>query len=134
MSPTIGIVIESLVAALLFVTIAYCIMLNKRLNETTTYELRGGGGQFSSQRNSLTEQFNTAGVRTLTQLAEGDAKDRSFNIAGKIARAMLDGAPRLLTHGATHFHTRNVRPGWAHRMPRTASIGAHFFYRVSGGG
>ena len=31
MSPTIGIVIESLVAALLFVTIAYCIMLNKRL-------------------------------------------------------------------------------------------------------
>lgn len=31
MSPTIGVVIESLVAALLFVTIAYCIMLNKRL-------------------------------------------------------------------------------------------------------
>ena len=31
MSPTIGIVIESLVAALLFVTIAYCVMLNKRL-------------------------------------------------------------------------------------------------------
>ena len=31
MSPTIGIVIESLVAALLFVTIAYCIMLNRRL-------------------------------------------------------------------------------------------------------
>jgi hypothetical protein len=31
MSPTIGIVIESLVAALLFVTIVYCVMLNKRL-------------------------------------------------------------------------------------------------------
>jgi hypothetical protein len=31
MSPIIGIVIESLVAALLFVTIAYCVMLNKRL-------------------------------------------------------------------------------------------------------
>jgi hypothetical protein len=31
MSPIIAIVIESLVAALLFVTIAYCIMLNKRL-------------------------------------------------------------------------------------------------------
>jgi hypothetical protein len=31
MSPTIGIVIESLVAALLFVTIAYCIKLNRRL-------------------------------------------------------------------------------------------------------
>jgi hypothetical protein len=31
MSPTIALVIESLVAALLFVTIAYCVVLNKRL-------------------------------------------------------------------------------------------------------
>ena len=31
MSPTIGIIIESLVAALLLVTIVYCTMLNKRL-------------------------------------------------------------------------------------------------------
>lgn len=31
MSPTIGIIIESLVAALLLVTIVYCSMLNKRL-------------------------------------------------------------------------------------------------------
>ncbi|MDX2220649.1 MAG: TonB-dependent receptor [Burkholderiales bacterium] len=67
------------------------VMLNKRLNESTTYELRGGGGQFSSQRNSLTEQFSAAGTRTLTQLAEGDAKDRSFNIAGKINRRWGEG-------------------------------------------
>jgi hypothetical protein len=61
-------------------------------------------------------------------------RDReAFAIAGKIARVMLDGAPRALTDGATHFHTRNVRPGWAHRMPRTAAIGAHLFYRVAGG-
>lgn len=49
--------------------------------------------------------------------------------AGRIARVMLDGAPRGLTEGATHFHTRGVRPGWAHRFPRTAAIGAHLFYR-----
>ncbi len=48
---------------------------------------------------------------------------------GKIARLMLDGAPRTLTHGATHFHTRNVRPAWARRFPQTAAIGAHLFYR-----
>lgn len=51
------------------------------------------------------------------------------DIAGRIARVMLDGAPRTLTSGATHFHTRAVRPGWAHRFPRTAAIGAHLFYR-----
>ena len=58
----------------------------------------------------------------------------AYRVAGKIARLMLDGAPRVLTDGATHFHTRNVRPGWAHRMPRTASIGQHMFYRVASGG
>ena len=49
--------------------------------------------------------------------------------AGRIARVMLDGAPRGLTEGATHFHTKAVRPGWAHKFPRTATIGAHLFYR-----
>ena len=45
---------------------------------------------------------------------------------------MLDGAPRLLTDGATHFHTRAVRPDWSKRFPRTATIGAHAFYRHPG--
>ena len=51
------------------------------------------------------------------------------DLAGRIARVMLDGAPRALTAGATHFHTRAVRPAWAHRFPQTAAIGAHLFYR-----
>jgi spore germination cell wall hydrolase CwlJ-like protein len=53
----------------------------------------------------------------------------SEDLAGRIARAMLDGAPRVLTDGATHFHTRAVRPAWSKRFPQTASIGAHVFYR-----
>lgn len=49
--------------------------------------------------------------------------------AGRIARLMLDGAPRGLTAGATYFHTTGVRPSWARRFDRTAQIGAHLFYR-----
>lgn len=49
--------------------------------------------------------------------------------AGKIARLMLDGAPRALTLGATYFHTVGVRPSWSRRFDRTAAIGAHMFYR-----
>ena len=49
--------------------------------------------------------------------------------AGKIARLMLDGAPRGLTMGATYFHTRSVRPDWARHYDRTAQIGEHLFYR-----
>lgn len=46
-----------------------------------------------------------------------------------IARRMLAEGPRPLTKGATHYHTRQVSPSWASRIPRTAEIGAHLFYR-----
>jgi spore germination cell wall hydrolase CwlJ-like protein len=78
---------------------------------------RGGGGcQFSyvcSGKTKMREQ-------------------RAADLAGRIAAAMLDGAPRLLTDGATHFHTRGVKPGWSKRFSRTASIGSHLFYRQPG--
>jgi spore germination cell wall hydrolase CwlJ-like protein len=53
----------------------------------------------------------------------------AFARAGKIARLMVDGAPRALTDGATHFHTRAIRPSWARRFTQTAQIGGHLFYR-----
>ena len=78
---------------------------------------RGGGGcQFSYVCHGK------------TKMREKQAAD----LAGRIARAMLDGAPRVLTDGATHFHTRGVRPSWSKRFARTASIGAHLFYRQPG--
>jgi spore germination cell wall hydrolase CwlJ-like protein len=58
-------------------------------------------------------------------MREPAAADR----AGRIARLMLDGAPRGLTEGATHFHTRAVNPSWSRRFAQTAAIGAHMFYR-----
>ncbi len=48
--------------------------------------------------------------------------------AGRIARLMMDGAPRSLTMGAIYFHTRAVRPKWG-RVIQTAAIGAHLFFR-----
>lgn len=53
----------------------------------------------------------------------------SWRTVGIVARAMLDGAPRELTNGATHYHTRAVSPSWSRVFPRTASIGSHYFYR-----
>lgn len=47
----------------------------------------------------------------------------------KVAEAALAGAPRVLTGGATYFHTPAVRPAWARRFERTATIGRHIFYR-----
>lgn len=49
--------------------------------------------------------------------------------ARAIAESALSGAPRVLTSGATYFHTPAVRPAWSHRFQRTVQIGRHIFYR-----
>lgn len=64
--------------------------------------------------------------------ADETIADRAaYRRVGKVARAMLDGAPRLLTSGATHYHTVNVNPDWSRRFLRTAEIGVHRFYRMT---
>ncbi|WP_317978251.1 cell wall hydrolase [Histidinibacterium aquaticum] len=60
---------------------------------------------------------------------ENVAERGAWSRVGKIAKLLIDGAPRRLTDGATHYHTRAVNPGWARQFPRTASIGVHHFYR-----
>jgi hypothetical protein len=61
------------------------------------------------------------------------ADKAAYATAGRIARLMLDGEARTLTDGATHFHARYVRPGWARRFEQTARIGTHLFYRPGPG-
>ncbi len=60
-------------------------------------------------------------------MRSGVARER----AGKIARMLIDGRPRTVTDGATHFHATRVRPDWSRRFARTAAIGHHIFYRES---
>jgi spore germination cell wall hydrolase CwlJ-like protein len=66
---------------------------------------------------------------TCDGVAETIHEPRAWTQVGKVARAMLDGAPRALTKGATHYHTKHVSPRWARVYPRTATIGVHHFYR-----
>ncbi|MGX9353798.1 cell wall hydrolase [Roseobacteraceae bacterium S113] len=54
---------------------------------------------------------------------------RAWAQVGKIAKAMLDGAQRNLTKGATHYHTTAVRPRWARVYTHTTTVGVHKFYR-----
>lgn len=55
--------------------------------------------------------------------------DAAMHRLGSIARIMIDGAPRDLTAGATHYHADWVNPRWASVYPRTTEIGVHYFYR-----
>ena len=82
----------------------------------------------------IDEAERAASRQYLSELMAGaglpaPAPEAAFVQAGKIARLMIDGAPRALTMGATHFHTTGVRPDWSRRFDRTAAIGQHLFYR-----
>lgn len=58
---------------------------------------------------------------------------RAWERVGKVARAMLDGAPRVLTKGATHYHATWVHPDWARKYTKTYAHGVHIFYRHTWG-
>ncbi|SFR52683.1 cell wall hydrolase [Litoreibacter janthinus] len=55
----------------------------------------------------------------------------AFDRVGKVARMMLNGAPRQFAGGATFYHTTAVNPRWASKFRRTARHGVHLFYARS---
>ena len=61
--------------------------------------------------------------------AEVIREPKAYEMAGKVAKMVMDGMPRTLTDGATFYHTKAVRPRWARGFERTASIGFHHFYK-----
>ncbi len=79
--------------------------------------------QGENRRNACQFSFRCDGK------SEVFSERRAYERAGKIARMMLDGRERVLTGGATFYHTKRVRPSWSRRLTRTADIGVHLFYR-----
>lgn len=94
---------------------------------------RVDSGEFARTVCGVVEQSNSNGCQ-FSFVCDG-LKDRvrepaAWDRSAKIARAMLDGAERNLTDGATYFHTPSVRPDWSRRFEKTARIGQHLFYRA----
>jgi spore germination cell wall hydrolase CwlJ-like protein len=76
------------------------------------------------------QKFRCQFTYTCDGRAEHINEERAWIRVGKIARLMLDGAPRVLTGGATHYHTTGVNPKWARVFHRTTKIGDHLFYHM----
>jgi spore germination cell wall hydrolase CwlJ-like protein len=99
------------------------VILNRVDSRKYPNSVCGVVNQGAHRRNSC--QFSYACDGRADRINEKAAYAR----VAKVARVMIDGAPRNLTKGATHFHTTSVRPNWARRFPNTAKIGTHLFYR-----
>jgi spore germination cell wall hydrolase CwlJ-like protein len=52
----------------------------------------------------------------------------AWAVAKRVASRVIQGQHDDITDGATHFHTRAVRPVWRHSLKKTATIGEHVFY------
>jgi spore germination cell wall hydrolase CwlJ-like protein len=61
--------------------------------------------------------------------SERITEPKAYQRVAKIATIMLNGEPRVLTKGATYYHTTAVNPSWAASFNQTALIGVHKFYR-----
>jgi spore germination cell wall hydrolase CwlJ-like protein len=74
-------------------------------------------------------QFTFTCDESLTRAPEPAA----WNRARKVAKAALAGFVQPAVGNATHYHADYVAPYWAPTLAKTAAIGAHIFYRWSGG-
>ena len=57
-----------------------------------------------------------------------DDSDIGFCICKRIALRAVSGLLEDKTSGATHYHTRNLRPKWSVGKIPCAEIGSHIFY------
>ena len=53
----------------------------------------------------------------------------SYERIVKLSWIMIMGSARVLTNGATYYHTSEVSPVWAKSLKKTNVIGRHIFYR-----
>lgn len=67
---------------------------------------------------------------TCDGLSDRISEPAAWDRAKRVANAMMAGMPRVVTDGATYFHTPAVRPSWARRFELTTRIGSHIFYRA----
>lgn len=75
------------------------------------------------------ERFRCQFTYTCDGRPENIDDKRAYERVGKVAKLMLEGKTRRLTKGATHYHTKSVKPRWSRVFPRTTTIGYHHFYR-----
>ncbi len=74
--------------------------LNKRLNETTRYEVRLGFGRFWSDTALAINQFDTTNALLRRQTTDGDVRDKGWSFAGKV------------THNTKSDPSHAISAGW----------------------
>lgn len=62
-------------------------------------------------------------------LIRADERDPTFRLCQRVAVRALTGFLPDITHGATHYHSKQVSPAWARKLTPVYEYGNHLFYR-----
>lgn len=73
--------------------------LNKRLNESTRYELRGGVGGFQSDTDLRVNQYDSGGSQLRLQTTNASVRDRGGAFSGKVVHNTVAEKSHALTAG-----------------------------------
>ena len=98
------------------------VILNRVDSQKFPNSICGVVNQGSNRRNACQFSYNCDG------LMEYIENRKAYNLAGKIARVMIDGGARELVKGATFYHNKDVKPSWSLKLKNTANVGDHKFY------
>ena len=55
---------------------------------------------------------------------------KSYKRILKLSDMFYDGTARLLTGGATFYHSQDVNPSWTTKLKKTRELGRHIFYKI----
>lgn len=94
---------------------------------------RLGRPEFPDTVCGVVKQGQESGACQFSWWCDGRPDDveepKPYKVAKEVAREALNRQLPDRTHGATYFHHKRVTPRWSTIYTRTATIGAHHFYR-----
>ena len=103
------------------------VILNRVRHPAFPASVCGVVYQGSTRQTGCQFTFTCDGSMAHTPMADAWSRSR------KVAAAALAGSVDPTVGNATHYHAYYVVPYWASSLAKTAVVGAHLFYRWSGG-
>jgi outer membrane receptor for ferrienterochelin and colicins len=102
--------------------------LNQRINEANRYELRVGVGRFWSDNTSTANQFDSLGVRNLSQISRNDVRDHSWSTNGKLTTNLPSGGHTIVSGYEYEAVRRDLDAlVLVNGRPQLGNIGTKFF-------
>jgi len=99
------------------------VIINRMISNSFPDSICGVVSEGSGRLNACQFSYNCDGKLEII------VEKKIYNRISKLSRILLEPSARVLTDGATFYHTKAVNPSWARKFTKTYEIGQHIFYK-----